>query len=186
MFFVFVFVAGQLISMMITGGGFAVTRLSGPLSDTATTIAVVSTDGFLSASPTHRAYVAIGSEVVSYTGRTPTLLTGVTRGAADPQTGRRIVATAHPNATKVRTLNIAALDSFMGYNITTSGAAFGTLDAINFLRSTFVNLPRFLTWDYPWLEGNWVIVRFLLFPVSAGFIFALGVSFLWLALGIWR
>ncbi len=184
-FFIFVFITGQLIATSVEGGGFAATRLDGPLSEAATTVTVNSTTNFLSADASHPAYMMVGDEVVSYTDKTSTQFTPCVRGVADPQTGRRMAATAHSDNTVVRTLNIAAMDSFMGYNITTSGAGFGTLDAIKFAGRTFVNMPKFLTWDYPWFEGPWVVVRFILFAFSGGFIFGLAIAMMQLARGIW-
>jgi len=181
------FVTGQLIAVMLEGGGFAVTRLNGALNAEATTITVDSTANFLDASVTHPAYVQVGdAEMFSYTDMTAVQFTGVVRGVADPQTGRSVDATAHANDTMVKTLNVAALDSFMGYNITTSGAAFGTMDAIKFAGRIFVNMPKFLTWDYPWFNGPWVIVRFILFAFSGGFVFGLGLAMLSLAQSLWR
>ena len=181
------FVVGQLIATMIEGGGFAVTRLDGSLPALATTIVVDSTSNFLSADAIHPAYIVIGSdEVASYTGITSTQFTGVARGVSDPQTGRQVDAIAHADNLRIKTLNIAALDSFMGYNITTSGAEFGTLDAIKFTGRFFLNMPKFLLWDYPWLTGPAIVVRFILFALSGGFIFGVALTMLALAQSIWR
>lgn len=184
-FFIFVFICGQLIAMMIEGGGFALTRLDGELSSTATTITVDSTANFLSADGSHPAYVMVGDEICSYAGKASTQFTGVMRGVADPQTGRQVDAIAHADNAKVKTLNVAAIDSFMGYNITTSGAEFGTLDAVKFVGRTFVNMPKFLLWDYPWFEGPWVLARFLMFFLSGGFVFGIAFAMITLARGIW-
>ncbi len=184
-FFIFMFVTSQLIAVMIEGGGFAVAQLDGDLTESATVITVDSTTNFLSADVSHPSYIMVEDEVVSYTGRTSTTFTGVMRGVADPQTGRRVDAVVHADNAKVKTLNVAAMDSFMGYNVTTSGAEFGTLDAVKFTGRLFVNMPKFLLWDYPWFTGPWVVARFILFAFSAGFLFGLGLVMLALARGIW-
>ena len=180
------FIVGQLIMIMVEGGGFAVTELNGSLSDSAVTVVVDSTTNFLSADASHPAYAMIEDEIVSYTGSASTQFTGVTRGTSDPQTNRQSTAVAHSSNARVKTLNIAAIDSFMGYNITTSGAEFGTLDAVKLAGRTLLNMPKFLSWDYPWFTGPWVVARFLLFSLSAGFIISLSLAMLGLAQSLWR
>ena len=66
------------------------TTLNGSLSDSATTITVVSTTGFDSAGTLH-----IGNEEVTYTGTTSTTFTGVSRGA------NSTTASAHSSAVQV-------------------------------------------------------------------------------------
>ena len=184
-FFIFMFITGQLIAVMIEGGGFAVSRLNGPLSATAKVITIDSTENFLAADATHPAYIMVGDEIVSYTDKTSTQFVPCLRGEKDPQTQRATEASAHAHRTKVKTLNVAAMDSFIGYNITTSGAEFGTLDAVKFVGRTFANLPKMLLWDYPWFTGPWVIARFILFAFSGGFVFGLCIAMVTLARGIW-
>lgn len=185
-FFIFMFVVGQLIALMVEGGGFAVTRLNGAVDSDDVTVTVDNTNNFLSADIAHPAYIQVGNEIMSYTAKTATQFTGVTRGAADPQTRRATTAAAHADNAKVMTLNVSAMDSFIGYNITTSGAAFGALDAVKLVGGFFVNLPKMLLWDYPWLTGPWVIARYLLFAFSGGFIFGVAMLMLTLAQAIWR
>jgi hypothetical protein len=89
-----------------TGGnpfGFAeainrkATTLDGALNNSATTITVVSTSGF----PT-RGSVAVGNEIVTYTGTSATTFTGVTRGAGGTS------AVSHPSGEWVASVPTAA------------------------------------------------------------------------------
>jgi hypothetical protein len=89
-----------------TGGnpfGFAeainrkATTLDGALNNSATTITVVSTSGF----PT-RGSVAVGNEIVTYTGTSATTFTGVTRGAGGT------AAISHPSGEWVASVPTAA------------------------------------------------------------------------------
>lgn len=189
-FFVFVFIVCQIIIIAISGGGMAVTRISSDLNATATTIPVVSTAGFLNATPGVPAYLLLqdGSrEVVSYTGKTANSFTGVVRGAPDPQTGEQYEAAPHTVGSKIMTTNVGAIDSFMGYNV---GGAQGVVGTVKVVVASGVsilrNLPRMLAWDYPWFQGQAAILRFPLFALSAGFVWAIAMAFLQLAQGILR
>ena len=197
-FFAFVFITCQIIVVSISGGGFAVTRLSATLSDNETaTMYVDSTANFLSATPAVPAYVLIkdtDSEIVKYTGKTATTFTGLTRGVTDLQSGEQYDASAHTVSLdptilspKVMTTNIGAIDSFVGYNV---GSAEGITGSIKIVVASGLailkNIPRMLAWDYPWFQGSAAILRYPLFALSAGFVWALAMVFLQLAQGILR
>lgn len=187
-FFVFVFIACQIVSVSITGGGTAVTTLTSAVDDDDTTFTVSSTAGLLNASvssPAHVVVVGSSREVISYTGLTSTQLLGCSRAQADPQTGEQYEASEHAAGTKVMTTNVGALDSFVGYSV---GSAQGTVGSIRMVVSTGLailrNLPRMLAWDYPWFNNQTAIIRVLLFCLSAGFVWALAMAFIQLARGI--
>jgi hypothetical protein len=187
-FFVFVFVACQIVVIGISGGGMAATVLTAPVSANGTILNVASTANFLGASGSHPGYLVVtgsGREVVSYTGLTSTSITGCARGVADPQTGEQYEACPHTTGSKVMTTNVGALDSFVGYNV---GSAQGTTGSISVVIASGLailrNLPRMLAWDYPWFNNQTAILRLLLFCLSAGFVWALFMTFLQLAQGI--
>lgn len=189
-FFVFVFIICQIVVIAISGGGMAVTRLSNDIDLDDTTLQVASTANFLNASGAVPAYLVVlngGKEVVSYTGKTDTTFTGVTRAVADPQTGEQYEATSHVAGAKVMTTNVGAIDSFMGYNV---GGAQGVIGTVKVVVASGIailkNLPRMLAWDYPWFQGQAAILRFPLFALSAGFVWAIAMVFLQLAQGILR
>jgi hypothetical protein len=43
-----------------------------------------------------------------------------------------------------------------------------------------------LSWDYPYFKGQLVYVRYILFGLSAGFVFAIAMGLVTLAQSIWR
>lgn len=187
-FFIFTFIICTIIASTIDGGGgISSTTTTVATAVTDTTLTVTTTRNFLAASAARPAYGMIGpKEVFSYTGTTANTFTGVTRGIADPQTSNQAAATAHATGTKVKTLAVGAMDAFMGYNITTSAATFGTLDAVTFGVQTLVNMPKFIMWDYSFLRGEWVMLRYVLFSLSGGFVFGIVMAMLTLAWSIWK
>jgi len=197
-FFAFLFIVSQIIASVIQGGGFASGLLAAGITDTSPTMQVADTtnSAWLGASVGVPAYLLIkgtDQEVVSYTGKSYNSITkimtfsGLDRGVEDPQTGERYDAAVHPASSKVMTTNIGAIDSFVGYSV---GSAQGVIGSVKVVVASGVailkNLPRMLLWDYPWLQGQAIILRFPLFALSAGFVWALFMSMLQLAQGILR
>jgi len=189
-FFTFVFIMCQIIVIAISGGGMAATSLDAAIDEDDVILSVKSTANFLSATPGVPAYLILsgsGSEIVSYTGSTDTTFTGVVRGEVDPQTGEQYESISHGIGAKVMTTNVGAIDSFMGYNV---GSAQGVVGTIKVVVASGVailrNVPRMLAWDYPWFQGQAAILRYPLFALSAGFVWALAMVFLQLAQGILR
>lgn len=78
------------------------TELVGALNNSATTITVTTTEGYLLPADggTLRTYVRIDDEVIEYTGLTPTTFTGCVRGAFVLQDGRTL-AKAHDDGASV-------------------------------------------------------------------------------------
>lgn len=103
-------------------GNLVSTRLNGAISNSATTITVDSTTGFAS-----RGIIVIGSEVITYTGKTATTFTGCTRGAggtsAAAHLSRRSVSSV-PVAANHNDLAaaIVAIETKLGASSSTSGA----------------------------------------------------------------
>jgi hypothetical protein len=160
---------GWIISSSINaGGGLAVTYTTANVSASSAVISVGSTIDFLSADSLSPAYIAVGDEIVKYEGKSGTAFTSCVRGSADPQSGKNTDARAHTVGTKVRTLDVQAVDSFIGYNIVTSSQSFGFLDGMWFLARFLWNLPKMLTWDFVFLRGVMVYARYLLMAVSTG------------------
>ena len=195
-FLSFVFIVSQIIASVIQGGGFASGLLASDITDNSTTMQVADTTNsvWLDASASVPAYLLIkgtDQEVVGYTGKSYNsvtkilTVTGLDRGAEDPQTGERYDAVAHPEGSKVMTTNVGAIDSFVGYSV---GSAQGVTGSIKVVVASGIailkNLPRMLLWDYPWLQGQATIIRFPLFALSAGFVWALFMAMLQLAQGI--
>jgi len=197
-FFAFVFIVSQIIASVIQGGGFASGLLAADITDGSVTMQVADTanSAWLNASvgvPAYLLIVGSNREVVSYTGKSYNNITkvmtftGLGRGAADSQTEERYDAATHLAGSKVMTTNIGAIDSFVGYSV---GSAQGVIGSVKVVVASGVailkNLPRMLLWDYPWLQGQATVLRFPLFALSAGFVWALFMSMLQLAQGILR
>ena len=190
-FFVFVFIVCQIVAVAITGGGMGRTALTANLLvGEVATAHVTSTANFLNATPAVPAYLlVVGTkrEVVEYTGKTVTTFTGMTRAVADPQTGEQYEASAFVIGDRIMTTNIGAIDSFMGFNVAGAQGLTGTVWAVvNSGIAMFRNIPRMLTWDYPWFQGQASFLRYPLFALSAGFVWTIVMAFIQLAQGILR
>jgi hypothetical protein len=189
MFFFFMFVGCNfLASIADGGGGVAATKLNGAVSSAAIIWTVDDTDDFLTADVAHPAYLVCGNEIVTYTGKTATTFTGITRAAADPEIVTSTVAAVHADNTQVKTLAVSAMDTFMNMNVTTSNAPFGAYDALTFVGRLFTHLPKFIAWNYSFLNTGQVVMLkyFLLYPISAGFVFTLAFGFISLAMGLFK
>lgn len=185
-FFIFIFITGNILASVIEGGGFAVTRLDGDLTAVSATITVDSTVNFLEGSVTHPAYVTVGGvEVCSYTAKTTTTFTGVTRGATDPQTGYSAAAVAHSDDSRVESVSVSAISSIMAINMVTSEVSWGSLAGYIITGSALTDLWKTLTWDYPWFGGVMILPRFILMAFSVGFLWGLAMAMMALAQGIW-
>jgi hypothetical protein len=162
--------------------------LTTPLSATGavTSIQVSSVVGFLSASVPNPAYIQINDEVFAYTSldTVNNIFNGVTRAVADPQSGLTTAAAAHVAGSEVGTVAVKSIDVFMGFDITSSGATFGTFTAMTFLGKVFTNIPKYIEWDYPWFSGMAVLVRYVMFALSMGFIVSLAIALVSTVFGI--
>ena len=168
-FFLFCFAGCTILCMVVEGGGgFAATKLSSAISPDDTTINVISTKDFLDVD-----YIFIGDEKITYTGKGDTSFTGCTRGVDGT------IATYHNSETKVYNEGSNILYNALGFNVSVSSDTLGTLMTLAKVVIRVVsNIPRVIAWDYSFLTGQLVIIKyFLLYPLSAGFIFALAMYF---------
>ena len=191
MFLTFVNVIGFLLTALLAGGGFASTLTTAVIPSTGFTgiISVADVTRFLDADVAHPAFIQVDDEIFYYTDDPDPVLnrfTSVVRAQTDPQTGQASVAAAHAAGSRLVTLDIKALDSFIGYNITSTGAVFGSLDALVLVGKFFTNIPRYILWDYPWFSGMGSLVRFALFAFSAGFVLSFAIALVSLGMSIFR
>ena len=182
---------GFILTAFLAGGGFASTDLTVLIPSTGFTGIVTVTDvnGFLDADVLHPAYVQVDDEVFYYTDDPDTVLnrfTSVTRAATDPQTLVATVAAAHAVGSTVATLDVKSMDSFIGYNISSTGATFGTFDALNLVWSFFRNIPKYIMFDYPWFTGMGTLIRFALFAFSMGFVLSFAIAVVSTVMSIFR
>lgn len=191
MFFGFVNIICFILAALLAGGGFAATDLTAqiPATGFTGTITVVDVTGFLNADMAHPAYIQVEDEVFYYTDNPDTVLnrfTSVVRAQADPQTLQATLAAAHASGSRLATLDIKAMDSFIGYNITSTGATFGSLDALILVGKFFTNIPKYIMWDYPWFSGMGQLIRFILFAFSMGFVLSFAIALVNLGMSIFR
>lgn len=179
-FFVFIFGSVTIISAIVDGHtGLGTTELTAPVSLTATTITVDTTEAF----PEHSTLV-IGSEIMCYTGKTSTTFTGITRGE-DCRKNNSV--SAHSSGRQVMNEAPGLINSLVGFDITSAfsdggfiGLAKGIYTSAKNMNSFLSSVARMVMWDYSFLTGGFVYIKYLvLYPLSAGMV----LSFVRLALG---
>ena len=177
-FFAFCFVAGTLLSGIMEGEtAFAVTTLTANVTASDNVIMVANTFDFLDLDD-----VYVESEVIRYTSKNGTTLLGVTRGLSSTE------AVAHEAGSKVMNESSNVINNLLGYNVATTAATYGTVSAIvglgwNLLRA----IPRMISWDYSYLGGQLAMIKYLiLWPISTGLVFSLGMMFITAIQGIFR
>lgn len=152
-------------------GGLVAANLTSPISATATTIPVVSTDGFSTSG-----LGFIQDETFSYTGVDPTNFTGVTRGVENT------VAVAHPLYSqglyvKVYTEEASGINRAMGFDAGATMSQWGIaglpIIAWDFFSKT---LPMIIAWqNLDFLTGPLAIIRTILILISSGLAIALAI-----------
>ncbi len=177
-FFAFCFIAGTFLSGIMEGeAAYAVTELTADIDDDGLIMLVVDTEDFLDADD-----IFVGSEEIRYTTKTDTQFDISTRGLGDT------TAVAHTTGTRVKNESSNIVNNLLGYNVATQAATYGTMSAIvglgwNLLKS----VPKMIAWNYSYLEGQLVFVKYLiLWPISVGFVFSLGMVFISAIQGIFR
>ncbi len=179
-FFVFIFGTVSVISAIVDGHtGLETSSLTAAVSESDTTIYVKTTDPFVSSG-----VIMIGDETICYTDKTTTTFTGVTRGE-DCRANSR--AQAFPIDQQVMSEAPGVINALVGFDITSAFADGGFIGLAKGIYTSAKNLPNFLSavarmimWDYSFLDGPFVYIKFLvLYPLSAGMV----LSFVRLALG---
>ncbi len=180
MFFVFTFVSLTVISAIVDGHtGLETTELTTGITETSTTLNVKTTDPFAS-----QGQLILGSETICYTGKNSVQFTGVTRGA---DCRRHSEAQAFPVGQQVMVEGTGVVNQLVGFDILSafgeggiSGFVLGSLNVVSNLPNFLSAVGRMLVWDYSFLDGSFVYIKFLiLYPLSAGMV----LSFVRLALG---
>lgn len=185
------FLVGNFFASAMGGGGaVAATTLTANVSNVAPTMPVADTDDFLNAPVGYPAYIQIDDEIMYYVdnpvAHDATNFYQVVRGQPDPVNGVSTQATTHLSGARVRTLEIAAIDSFMGFAVTTSTAGFGPVQGMQFLGRLFYNIPKFVMWNYPFLNTGAIVYFkfFVLYPLSIGFVITAVMQFLIMIFGL--
>jgi len=157
---------------------YAVTSLTADINAITTTFAVVDTTDFLDGPDD--AYV--GAEKFRYTSKDATHFLVVSRGQGGTD------AVKHDEGAKVKNESSNILNNVLGYNVATTAASYGTTAAIVGLGWNLLNsVPRMIAWNYSYLDGQLVMIKYLiLWPISAGFVFSLGMVFITTVMSIFR
>jgi hypothetical protein len=161
------------VGFLTGSGGLVAAKITAPISSSNTTaLNVTSTSGFPSAG-----YIMLQSEIITYTGKTATSFTGLTRGVDNT------VAAAHPLyekglSVKAYTEEAGGINKAMGYDIggilTDSGLAGIPVIVWDFFAIT---LPMIISWqNLDWMTGQLAIIRTILILVCAGFTLALAIT----------
>jgi len=177
-FFAFCLIAGTFLSGIMEGQtAFAVTKTTVAVAADATTISVQTTADFLDLDD-----IYIGSEKVRYTSKTATQFNVSQRGLSGTE------AVAHEAGVMVKNETSNVMNSLLGYNVATTAATYGSFSAIVGLGWNLIKaIPRMIAWDYRYLDGHMQIIKYLiLWPISAGFVFALAMMFVNTAMSIFR
>jgi|25_taG_2_1085351.scaffolds.fasta_scaffold02789_3 hypothetical protein len=171
-FLIFVFISLSILSAVIENNvGIASTTLTAQMSRTDTTMSVHRTQGF---KPTGS--LRIDQEVVCYTGVTATTFTGLTRackGSSTPKDGHSLLDKNGANR-QVFTRQGGIIDDLTKFN---ENIAFSEGGFTGFFKGLFGSvaavvglvpaLARMAIWDYSYLEGPYVYVKYILFyPLS--------------------
>ena len=178
-FFAFCFVCGTFLSGIMEGEtAYAVTSLTADIAASATTIAVIDTTDFLDGPDD----VFVRAEKIRYTNTDATHFLGVSRGMEGTD------AVAHGEGAKVKNESSNVLNNLLGYNVATTAASYGTTAAIVGLGWNLLNsIPRMIAWNYSYLDGQLAMIKYLiLWPISAGFVFSLGMVFITTVMSIFR
>jgi len=166
-FFLFMFIGCTILSaIMEGGGGIVAAELHTAVDDADTTLVLDSTTQFETAD-----YVIIGSEKISYTGKTATDLTGCTRGYQSTD------AVAHAAGSMVYTPEANLVENALGFNIATTTDSMGAWAVVTipykFLTRT---LPNVVSMNYSFLTGYLGIIGWFIIAIGASLVIVIAIS----------
>lgn len=166
-FFIFLFIGCTILSAVMEGGGGVVSvALATTIDDDDTTLEVASTTDFLDSD-----WVMIGTEKISYTGRTATTFTGCTRGY-DGTTAR-----SHASGEIVYTKGASVVNNALGFNVAATADSMGWWATITipfyFLTRS---LPNIVAMNFSFLSGDLAVIGLLFFAAGAGLIITIALQ----------
>ena len=173
MFFIMAFIGGAVLNGIMEGNtGLGTTELSAALTATATSMTVRDTAGLRDAG-----LIQIDDETICYTGTTSTTITGLTRGAECRSHSK---VASHSSGARVYSEAPGIINTIVGFDIASAFSDGGLVGLAKGVYTSFKNLPgfmqamaRMIMWDYEFLTGPYVYVKyFLLFVFSGGLVLA--------------
>lgn len=158
------------------GGGIVATRLTADVDDSATTLVVATTQGFLTSDS-----VIIGDEEIAYNGITAVQFQNCERGY------RGTDVAVHSSEALVYSTSTAVLNRALGFNVVSTGEAYGTLAVIG-ITWTFLtkSIGYLVTFNFGILGGELIYLRYLLMAPPVGFVVYMGFMAMGTAFGIIR
>jgi len=161
-------------SIMEGEGGLNATQLSAAINDSAVTIGVDSTQGFLTSD-----VILIADEEIRYTNTNALQFLNCTRGFNDTE------ATEHAINTNVYSPDAGLLNRGLGFNVVTTGGTAGAFSIIGMTFNFFLKVAgNMVMWDYSFFTGQLVFFRIFFMALSIGFVVYMGFSALTTAFGI--
>ena len=173
MFFVFATLCAAILDGVMGGTtGMSTTNLTANLSATGT-IANVQNAEFFEDAP---AVATIGDELMCYQGKTDTTLTGLIRGARCADNARVTSdVTEHLSGRRVYSEAPGMLNDIIGFDIASNfseggpfGAVKGAVSTIQLAPEFIAVLARMIMWDFSFLTGPYVYVRYLVLGALSG------------------
>jgi|TARA_R110001583_G_scaffold118025_5_gene269178 hypothetical protein len=173
MFFVFATLCAAILDSVMGGTtGMSTTNLTANLSATGTTANVQNAE-FFEPAP---AVVTIGDEIMCYQGKTDTTLTGLIRGARCADNARVTSdVTEHLSGRRVYSEAPGMLNDIIGFDIASNfseggpfGALKGAVSTIRLAPEFIAVLARMIMWDFSFLTGPYVYVRYLILGALSG------------------
>ncbi len=172
MFMLLIYVGAQMFSMFMEGQtGIANTPLTATLSDSATTVNVVSTAGFLNAN-----FIIIGDEDICYSSKTSTTFVVASGGRGCNDTK----AIEHSNTALVYNEASGFLNRALNmqeHQVEADDGLLGTIKGrfsfIGVAGSWVSVIKQMVVFDYAYLEGLGVYIAIFYFILSAGLILRL-------------
>lgn len=184
-FMLLIFLLGiTLTGMADSGGGALATSLTANLTDSATTINVVSTENFLS-----QDYIFIENEQILYASKTATTFEGCTRGANDTDA---VPHNAKKNAQGVSVYPMAynspanIINTALNANISAIAANSGWFAIVTVPVKFFTSIPNIIAsiGNSPFLQGDMAIVGWVFLICFAGIMVSIAMGMLWVAANI--
>lgn len=158
------------------GGGNVATQTDGAVAAADLAMQVDDTQYFLTTG-----VLWIDNEKIYYANTDPTDFLVLTRGYEGT------TAAAHLDNTVVYNEPVGIMNAAMGFDIAQTASTYGIASAITIpLGIMTKTLPRIATWDYGFLSGDMVYVKYFLTVVTVGCILYLAIALLYAFLGIFK
>ena len=166
-FFVFTFVLMSFISLLLDRQyAIAATETIEAITPTVTSsVAVQDASAF---EPAGHFYLE--SEIICYSSRTSTAFNGLTRGCNDTDPN------SHSSGRRAYSDTAGVIDQMVSFKLGGENSGIGEkfLAVVKLPLTMIKAVSRLIMWDFSFLEGNLVYLKyFMLYPLSAGFMWAL-------------